>query len=594
MITRSQARKARLATLSADTSPSTPSSARAEAVPPPATTTNTASSASTTATAELSIWCVSFMEPPTLAINEFAGTDASYLLVAPGRYLARWFSELARNYRQYPQSDPKMPLAAPVERADILLDPFQRLHFYCGSVREEIDEHYARRNARFAPPSARYSYPLPTQTEDVGRKICFYVPLELVHTDSAFLHNECFALVDRLVLCEDARMPINPRGVFFRRIRDVWRHRVSHMSLLVPFATSSLYTVAETPLHALLRSEFGAQRRARAPFAAQPPAHFVPDLTLMKRILHVRGIMHMLRGLRTYIDTSPTNSVSGYTQLFLEYTNMIQEQLRHLARDVIFVCNELPYDIKDSRILVDACLCTLATIARVFDSLDYYVRPIANELFRTFNRGELSDAEWKDILPAPADVFRFGETDAETSSTPPVKVTSEDANQVPLSVPFPDPFPYPSPTVSPLSSAASATDSPSSFSTANSTSSVKPKRTKTLPCSDTSTSSVKLKRTKTLPCRDTSTSKRAMNETGGVQEDVRDLRSVDWYAVLGVHSRASTDDIMSAYRSAAFRYHPDRNEGVTHSNFYLIQRARDVLTDPDRRYAYDFIRSMRV
>ncbi len=62
----------------------------------------------------------------------------------------------------------------------------------------------------------------------------------------------------------------------------------------------------------------------------------------------------------------------------------------------------------------------------------------------------------------------------------------------------------------------------------------------------------------------------------------------DYYAVLGVERGASADAIRKAYRGLAREYHPDVNKSADASTrFAEVQEAYDVLSDAEKRKAYD-------
>ena len=62
----------------------------------------------------------------------------------------------------------------------------------------------------------------------------------------------------------------------------------------------------------------------------------------------------------------------------------------------------------------------------------------------------------------------------------------------------------------------------------------------------------------------------------------------DHYSALGVPSSASIADIKTAFRRLAANYHPDRNASPdAPARFRAVQTAYDVLSDDDKRQAYD-------
>jgi curved DNA-binding protein len=62
----------------------------------------------------------------------------------------------------------------------------------------------------------------------------------------------------------------------------------------------------------------------------------------------------------------------------------------------------------------------------------------------------------------------------------------------------------------------------------------------------------------------------------------------DYYDVLGVDRSASAEELQSAFRSLARRYHPDINsDPAAEERFKEVNEAYHVLADPDSRSRYD-------
>ncbi len=62
----------------------------------------------------------------------------------------------------------------------------------------------------------------------------------------------------------------------------------------------------------------------------------------------------------------------------------------------------------------------------------------------------------------------------------------------------------------------------------------------------------------------------------------------DYYAILGVARDATPEEIRQAYLRAARRLHPDKNVAPGETELFLeVQQAYEVLSNPERRKAYD-------
>jgi curved DNA-binding protein len=63
----------------------------------------------------------------------------------------------------------------------------------------------------------------------------------------------------------------------------------------------------------------------------------------------------------------------------------------------------------------------------------------------------------------------------------------------------------------------------------------------------------------------------------------------DYYKILGVHKKATQDDIKKAYRGLAIKYHPDKNPDSKEAEekFKQINEANEVLSNVEKRKKYD-------
>ena len=73
-------------------------------------------------------------------------------------------------------------------------------------------------------------------------------------------------------------------------------------------------------------------------------------------------------------------------------------------------------------------------------------------------------------------------------------------------------------------------------------------------------------------------------------EEITMADKKNYYDILGVDKKATPEEIKSAYRKLAMKYHPDRNQGdeAAAEKFKEVNEAHETLSDEQKRAAYDY------
>ena len=81
------------------------------------------------------------------------------------------------------------------------------------------------------------------------------------------------------------------------------------------------------------------------------------------------------------------------------------------------------------------------------------------------------------------------------------------------------------------------------------------------------------------------------NDEGEKPHDV--LRIGAFYEILGVPPDCSLETARKSYYQLAKAYHPDKNPDADRAKFALINRAFEVIKDPESRRRYDLTERVR-
>jgi curved DNA-binding protein len=70
-------------------------------------------------------------------------------------------------------------------------------------------------------------------------------------------------------------------------------------------------------------------------------------------------------------------------------------------------------------------------------------------------------------------------------------------------------------------------------------------------------------------------------------------RFIDYYELMQISPNAETETIQRVYRMLAARYHPDNPQTGDVEKFVVLQEAHAILSDPEKRPAYEVFRAQQ-